>query len=46
MEPGTTSEGGCAWIAKREGGCAVREHGALAIGLDHHHDAGAAAAAL
>jgi hypothetical protein len=46
MEPGTTSEGGCAWIAKREGGRAVGEHGSLTVRFNDHHDAGAATTPL
>ena len=46
MEPRSANQGSWARVTQREGGCAVREHGALAIGLDHHHDARAAAAAL
>jgi hypothetical protein len=46
MEPGTTGEGGCAWIAKREGGRAVGEHGSLTVRFNDHHDAGAATTPL
>jgi hypothetical protein len=46
MEPGTTGEGGCAWIAKREGGRSVGEHRSLPVRFNHHHNAGAAATAL
>jgi hypothetical protein len=46
MEPRSANQGSWARVTQREGGCAVREHGPLAIGFNHHHDAGAAAAAL
>ena len=46
MEPRPASEGGCAWIAKREGGRPVGEHGSLTVRFNHHHNAGAATTAL
>ena len=46
MEPGTASEGGCAWITQRECGRAVREHRSFTVRFNHHHNAGAAATPL
>jgi hypothetical protein len=46
MEPGTAGERGCTWIAKREGGRPVGEHGSLTVRFNHHDNAGAAATAL
>jgi hypothetical protein len=46
MEPRATRKGDSPWVAEGECCRAVGEHCSLTIGLHHHHNAGAATAAL
>ena len=46
MEPRSAAESAWPWVAEGECCSSVGEHGALAVRLNHHHDAGAATTTL